>query len=212
MRIASHRCRHLVSHQFTVAATTQRRRNLGRGCSWGLLSFVIVSGLGAGLLAPGAARRRLPQVPRWPPAKVGHAEARSLALLGGAFQYLVRSPFRMMVRMPELSGKAAQMTPITFRLMSVCSNQKPRVCRPLKCANEVRDSSGYLKAAIRDVLESGGAYIVFSTDKNDKDTKLSERRQASLKGLKMRSELTSLMRLSIFMKLIKLEIGRQAQT
>lgn len=52
-----------------------------------------------------------------------------------------------------------------------------------KCKEEVQDTNGNIKLAIRDVLQTGGAYIVFSTDKNDRSTKLRDRLQGIKDGL-----------------------------
>src|SRR5262249_48327082 len=67
----------------------------------------------------------------------------------------------------------------------VCMLQSKATNMPkAKCANEVKDKDGNLKPAIRHALENGGAYIVFSTDKNDRSTKLRERIEGIRTGIK----------------------------
>jgi hypothetical protein len=55
----------------------------------------------------------------------------------------------------------------------VCMLQSKATNMPRsECEQEVKDKHGNLKLAIRHALEKSGAYVVFSTDKNDKSTKL----------------------------------------
>ena len=53
-----------------------------------------------------------------------------------------------------------------------------------RCTHEVKEAHGNLKLAIRQALAAGGAYIVFSTDKNDKDTRLQERLRGIRDGIR----------------------------